>query len=98
MTFTHTQRVRILYKTILKLHRGLPNELQVIGTNYTRDEFKRHKGCNEKEGEVFMNEWTVGFLNFPLILMNIYQVNLKPKIDQKQYLLHHFLIIFVCRY
>lgn len=61
MTFTHTQRVRILYKTILKLHRGLPNELQVIGTNYTRDEFKRHKGCNEKEGEVFMNEWTVGF-------------------------------------
>lgn len=98
MTFTYTQRVRILYKTILKLHRGLPNELQVIGTNYTRDEFKRHKGCNEKEGEVFMNEWTVGFLNFPLILMNIYQVNLKPKIDQKQYLLHHFLIIFICRY
>ncbi|XP_072376714.1 succinate dehydrogenase assembly factor 3, mitochondrial [Diabrotica undecimpunctata] len=58
MSYTHIQRVRILYKTILKLHRGLPGELQLIGTSYTRDEFKRHKKCNTAEAQVFINEWT----------------------------------------
>ncbi|KAJ1519703.1 hypothetical protein ONE63_004964 [Megalurothrips usitatus] len=54
----HVQRVKLLYKTILKLHRGLPAELQAIGNSYTRDEFKRHKKCNTDEAAVFMNEWT----------------------------------------
>ncbi|XP_018567176.1 succinate dehydrogenase assembly factor 3, mitochondrial [Anoplophora glabripennis] len=58
MNFTSKQRVRILYKTILKLHRGLPKELQVLGTNYAKDEFKRHKTCSTEEAEVFVNEWT----------------------------------------
>lgn len=57
--YTHVQRVRVLYKLILKLHRGLPEELQIIGTNYARDEFKRHKKCAPQEAAVFMNEWTV---------------------------------------
>lgn len=63
MTYTHTQKVRFLYKSILKFHRGLPEELQILGTNYTREEFKRHKKCNEKEAEIFINEWTVN-VNF----------------------------------
>ncbi|KAJ8969346.1 hypothetical protein NQ317_011041 [Molorchus minor] len=50
-------RAKILYKTILKLHRGLPSEMQIIGTNYVRDEFKRHKSCNSNEAEIFINEW-----------------------------------------
>ncbi|PBC27977.1 succinate dehydrogenase assembly factor 3, mitochondrial isoform X1 [Apis cerana] len=54
----HVQRVRILYKTILRLHRGLPPEIQVLGTNYVRDEFRRHKNCNEDIAIIFMNEWT----------------------------------------
>ncbi|CAH1979622.1 unnamed protein product [Acanthoscelides obtectus] len=58
MSFSHVQRVRVLYKTILKLHRGLPMELQVVGTNYVRDEFRKHKNCNEHETVIFMNEWT----------------------------------------
>ncbi|KAJ8963973.1 hypothetical protein NQ314_005232 [Rhamnusium bicolor] len=58
MSYTNIQRVRILYKTILKLHRGLPEELQILGTNYARDEFKRHKSCNSTEAEIFINEWT----------------------------------------
>ncbi|KYB26786.1 succinate dehydrogenase assembly factor 3, mitochondrial [Tribolium castaneum] len=58
MANSHLQRVRILYKTILKLHCGLPNELKVLGTNYVREEFKRHKKCNVQEAEVFMKEWT----------------------------------------
>jgi len=59
MDLTHVQRVRMLYKTILKLHRGLPADLQVMGTAYARDEFKRHKTCNVAEASVFMVEWAV---------------------------------------
>lgn len=55
----HVPRVRLLYKTILRLHRGLPPELQALGTTYTRDEFRRHKNCNEAEAAVFMSAWTV---------------------------------------
>lgn len=37
---------------------GLPVELQPLGNNYARDEFKRHKNCNENEAKIFMVEWT----------------------------------------
>lgn len=59
MNQTHVQKVRILYKTIHRLHRGLPPELQILGHQYVRDEFRRHKGCNPSEAQVFMNEWAV---------------------------------------
>ncbi|KAK9687130.1 hypothetical protein QE152_g36678 [Popillia japonica] len=54
----HIQRVRMLYKTILKLHRGLPKEIQPLGNNYAKEEFKRHKKCTAEQAVVFMNEWT----------------------------------------
>ncbi|XP_012274103.1 succinate dehydrogenase assembly factor 3, mitochondrial [Orussus abietinus] len=54
---THVQRVRMLYKTILKLHRGLPEEIQSLGNTYVRDEFRRHKKCSPTEANVFINEW-----------------------------------------
>lgn len=56
---THVQRVRILYKTILRLHRGLPAEIQSLGDSYVRDEFRRHKKCVESEAIIFLHEWTV---------------------------------------
>lgn len=37
---------------------ALPPELQPLGNNYARDEFKRHKNCNETEAKIFMVEWT----------------------------------------
>lgn len=37
---------------------GLPAELQPLGNSYARDEFKRHKNCNESEAKIFMVEWT----------------------------------------
>uniref|UniRef100_A0A1B6CLA6 Succinate dehydrogenase assembly factor 3 n=1 Tax=Clastoptera arizonana TaxID=38151 RepID=A0A1B6CLA6_9HEMI len=54
----HVQRIRLLYKVILRLHRGLPKALQSLGDNYVRDEFKRHKNCNLAEAQQFMVEWT----------------------------------------
>ena len=61
MDLSHVQRVRMLYKTVLKLNRGLPVELQVMGNSYVREEFKRHKNCNIAEAQVFLVEWTVSF-------------------------------------
>lgn len=36
----------------------MPPELQSLGDGYVRDEFKRHKKCNEQEANLFMIEWT----------------------------------------
>lgn len=58
-TWTHLQRVRKLYKVILRLHRGLPQEMQSLGNKYVRDEFRRHKGANPSEANVFLREWAV---------------------------------------
>ncbi|CAD6996210.1 unnamed protein product [Ceratitis capitata] len=54
---THAQKVRILYKTILRLHRGLPEELRDLGDKYARDEFRRHLQCSPMEAQLFMTEW-----------------------------------------
>jgi len=59
MSSTHVSRVRTLYKAILRLHRGLPTELNELGTVYMRDEFKRHKKCTHEEAHVFLVEWSV---------------------------------------
>uniref|UniRef100_A0AAG5DG37 Succinate dehydrogenase assembly factor 3 n=1 Tax=Anopheles atroparvus TaxID=41427 RepID=A0AAG5DG37_ANOAO len=59
----HGQKVRILYKSILRLHRGMPPALQEMGNNYVKDEFKRHKNCSPIESQKFMNEWAGYALN-----------------------------------
>ena len=55
----HKTQVLALYKALLKLHRGLPYNMQAMGDQYVKDEFRRHKTCTEKEADTFMNEWTV---------------------------------------
>jgi hypothetical protein len=55
---SHVSRVRVLYKTILRLHRGLPTELQALGDQYVKDEFKRHRNAESTFVPMFMHEWT----------------------------------------
>ncbi|KAK5647164.1 hypothetical protein RI129_002056 [Pyrocoelia pectoralis] len=57
-SLVHSRTVKKLYKTILKLNRGLPPELSLIGNEYVRGEFKRHKNCNPDEAKIFIDEWT----------------------------------------
>ena len=57
----HGKRVRILYKTILKLHRGLPAELAYMGDAYVKDEFKRHKKASPEQTVAFMEAWAVSY-------------------------------------
>lgn len=64
---SHVQRVCLLYKSILRLHRGLPKELQELGQTYVRDEFRRHKNCNPKEAQIFMQEWSVNINTFIIL-------------------------------
>ena len=56
---THVQGVRLLYKSCLKLHRGLPLELQAIGDSYVKEEFRRHKTASPEHTQVFMQQWAV---------------------------------------
>ena len=56
---THVQGVRLLYKSCLKLHRGLPLELQAIGDSYVKEEFRRHKTATPEHTQVFMQQWAV---------------------------------------
>ena len=56
---THVQKVRLLYKSCLKLHRGLPLHLKAIGDTYVRDEFRRHVKADEQQVQLFMEAWAV---------------------------------------
>jgi len=53
----HVQKVRMLYKACLKLHRGLPLEIKAIGDSYVKDEFRRHKNADTQQTQVFMEAW-----------------------------------------
>ncbi|VDK21051.1 unnamed protein product [Taenia asiatica] len=55
---THPQRVRFLYKMILRTHKALPPELRELGDRYVREEFRRHKNCDPVYVGPFMMEWT----------------------------------------
>ena len=54
---SHVQKVRLLYKSCLKLHRGLPVHLKAIGDSYVKDEFKRHKKAEPEQVKFFMEAW-----------------------------------------
>ncbi|KAI8901152.1 hypothetical protein BC833DRAFT_579193 [Globomyces pollinis-pini] len=46
-----------LYRSIRKLHRNLPPELEVLGNAYLKSEFKRHKTADSKFLIQFKKEW-----------------------------------------
>lgn len=73
----HVSRVRRLYKLIFRVHRGLPPELRVLGDNYARDEFKRHKKCNKDEAKIFLNEWTDYAINLAKQMKPLHQAKNK---------------------
>ncbi|XP_023328412.1 succinate dehydrogenase assembly factor 3, mitochondrial [Eurytemora carolleeae] len=54
---THVNQVRLLYKSCLKLHRGLPLHLKAIGDTYVKDEFRRHKKVEPAQAKMFMEAW-----------------------------------------
>ena len=55
----HVRKVRMLYKVILRLHRGLPLELRGIGDAYVKEEFRHHKEASAEYIPLFMKEWAV---------------------------------------
>lgn len=76
----HVSRVRILYKAILRLHKGMPPELQALGDQYVKDEFKRHRDAELQFVPMFMNSWTVcaTFACYNVyLLMLLFTANLK---------------------
>ena len=65
----HVRHVRLLYKTILKLHRGMPLELKALGDQYVKEEFRRHKDCETQFVPTFMKEWTVSMVMLIFIVV-----------------------------
>ena len=61
----HTRIVTSLYRKLLKQHRMLPLELQGLGVQYIKDEFRRHKGADSGQATIFLNEWRVSETTFP---------------------------------
>lgn len=55
----HRATVLRLYKTILRLHQSLPQELRDLGNQYVREEFRRHKKAEAQFVTNFMIEWSV---------------------------------------
>ena len=54
----HALQIRRLYKFILRLHRGLPPDLQTLGDLYVREEFKKHASLSDAEVvKNFASEW-----------------------------------------
>ena len=66
-SLTHVQRVRLLYKTCLRLHRGLPTQMQILGDAYVKDEFRRHKEADPVQTATFMEAWAVSFEFFAIV-------------------------------
>ncbi|XP_026500276.1 succinate dehydrogenase assembly factor 3, mitochondrial [Vanessa tameamea] len=73
----HVSRVRTLYKLIFRVHRALPPELRILGDNYAREEFKRHKNCNPQEANIFLNEWTDYAINLAKQMKPLHQAKRK---------------------
>ncbi|VDN23802.1 unnamed protein product [Dibothriocephalus latus] len=55
---THPERVRFLYKLILRLHRSLPTEMRMVGDKYVKEEFNKHKNADKQFVGPFMIEWS----------------------------------------
>ncbi|CAO4378806.1 unnamed protein product [Caenorhabditis nigoni] len=47
-----------LYKSILRLHYGLPAPARLMGDTYVKDEFKRHINAKPEFVKPFITEWT----------------------------------------
>jgi hypothetical protein len=55
----HVARVRLLYKSCLKLHRALPHEMKSIGDVYIKEEFRRNKTASVDQSHDFLKAWSV---------------------------------------
>ncbi|XP_038598560.1 succinate dehydrogenase assembly factor 3, mitochondrial [Tachyglossus aculeatus] len=53
----HVGRVRVLYRRLLVLHRGLPDALKALGDQYVREEFRRHRTVGPDRAQSFLQEW-----------------------------------------
>ncbi|KAI9206238.1 protein ACN9-like protein, mitochondrial [Polychytrium aggregatum] len=47
-----------LYRSIRRLHRRLPRALSLVGNNYIRDEFRRHRKADPAFVQGFSQSWT----------------------------------------
>ncbi|GAA52464.1 Succinate dehydrogenase assembly factor 3, mitochondrial [Clonorchis sinensis] len=78
-SLTHPQRVRYLYKSILRLHRALPPDMAELGNRYVREEFRKHKNSSPEFIHSFMVEWSRYAVELSKQVRNL------PRSDSEEY-------------
>ena len=62
---SHGRNVLKLYRRLLRLHQRLPDsEMALIGRQFVREEFHKHKSASSEFVTSFMTEWTVSVQKF----------------------------------
>jgi len=56
---TSRHSVLSTYRRLLRLHKKLPGEMQAVGNEFVRQEFKRHKSASEEHAKKFLEGWKV---------------------------------------
>ena len=70
------REVFALYRQLLRLHQKLPSDMEYIGRQFIREEFKRHKNSSEEHAKMFMKEWSVSLnvLGIHLPLTHVHMI------------------------
>ena len=54
------EKIRIevfrLYKRLLRLHEGLPEDFATLGRQFVQEEFKKHKDASQEQARMFTKE------------------------------------------
>lgn len=53
------QAALAVYRRVLRVHRKMPPQLRLLGDQYAKDEFRRHKTAAPEHVKPFMVAWTV---------------------------------------
>ncbi len=52
-----------LYRRLLRLHQRLPPDFRAVGSEFVREEFRKHRTAEPQFVPQFMKEWTVRVLD-----------------------------------
>ncbi|CAD5124199.1 DgyrCDS12499 [Dimorphilus gyrociliatus] len=78
---SHVRQVRFLYKSILRLHKSLPEDLKYLGDKYVKEEFKLHKKAEKPQVDVFLKAWAI-YARDLADQMKLKQKKVKPDIGK----------------
>lgn len=77
-----------LYRKLLRLHRRLPTDMQLLGEQFIRDEFKNHKTASPDHANEFIKEWMVRIMSVHVKLKGDSQLKMHDNEALNRWLLY----------